>query len=223
VKTIYSTPVNTRTNEYIYGSMPPGGELGWEAMAGEVPYGYAPPFYRNLVFKDPDWDYSRNPVNFDSDMARVDTPENLAINATNPDIRAFIDRGGRLLMVGGWGEHTLGPGNNVWYYEEIVKELGAETVADSVRLFMVPGMDHCFGEEYETAPTVTFDVPALLKAWHTSGNAPDTIVTTIRDQARERRRLVCAFPQVAQYTGTGSPDDPANFTCRMPTGERVRY
>ena len=25
----------------------------------------------------------------------------------------FIDRGGKLLLVGGWGEHTLAPGNNV--------------------------------------------------------------------------------------------------------------
>jgi feruloyl esterase len=147
----------------------------------------------------------------------------VGINATNPDIGAFIERGGKLFMLGGWGEHTLGPGNNVYYYESVVKKLGPEKVKDSVRLFMVPGMDHCLGAEYATAPTVNFEVPVLLKQWKTNGKAPNEIVVTYSAKGKpDRKHLVCAFPQVAQYKGTGGADDPAAWSCMTPKGERVR-
>ena len=42
VRTIYKAPVHAKTGAKIYGSMPPGGELGWEAMAGPAPYPFAP-------------------------------------------------------------------------------------------------------------------------------------------------------------------------------------
>ena len=29
----------------------------------------------------------------------------------------------------------------------------------------------------------------------------------------DRTRPLCPYPQVARYTGTGSTDDAANFTC----------
>ena len=32
----------------------------------------------------------------------------------------------------------------------------------------------------------------------------------------ERTRLLCPYPQVARYTGTGSADDAANFVCADP-------
>ena len=117
-------------------------------MTGERPYPFAPGFYRDQVFKDPKWDYATQPVNFDTHVDIADAPENLPINATNPDLTRFVDRGGKLMLVGGWNDHTLGPGNNVHYYKEVVKKMGERKIRDSVRLFMVPGMDHCFGGGY---------------------------------------------------------------------------
>jgi feruloyl esterase len=214
---IYSPPVDPRTKKRLYAAMVPGGELGWEAMAGPNPYPYAPGFYRNAVF-DQNWDYKTRPVNFDVDVDRADRPENLVINANNPDISKFIARGGKLLLAGGWGEHTLAPGGNVDYYESIVAKLGAAKVRDSVRLFMVPAMDHCFGESYPTAPTVNLDVVGLLKEWKASGKAPDQVIVSesVPGRVAERKRLVCAYPQVAQYRGSGSTEDPSSFVCRSP-------
>jgi feruloyl esterase len=221
VRTIYSTPVHARTKAYLYGPMPPGSELGWEEMIGPVPYPFAVPFFRDQVFKDPNWDYRTRPVNFDTDVDLADSPENLPINATNPDIGRFIARGGKLLLMGGWNDHTLGPGNNVHYYESVVARLGAGKVRDSVRLFMVPGMDHCLGDNYgpdaryPTIHAVHFDPVSFLKQWKATGKAPDQIVVTTRGK-EERKRLVCAYPRVASYKGTGGKDDPANFSCKMP-------
>jgi feruloyl esterase len=221
VRRIYATPVHSRTGQYLYGSMPPGSELGWEEMIGPVPYPFAVPFYRDQVFKDPNWDYKTRPVNFDTDVDLADSPENLPINATNPDISRFIARGGKLLLMGGWNDHTLGPGNNVHYYESVVARLGAGRVKDAVRLFMVPGMDHCLGDnygpnaQYPTIYSVNFDAVGFLKQWKTSGKAPEQIVVTTKG-TEERKRLVCAYPRVASYKGTGSTSDPANFACKAP-------
>jgi feruloyl esterase len=215
VRAVYQAPVHGRTREPIYGSLVPGSELGWEPMAGPNPYPFSVPFYRNIVFKDPKWDYKTSPVNFDSHIDMAETPQSLAMNATNPDISRFIDRGGKLLLVGGWAEHTLAPGNNVDYYESIVKALGPDKIRDSVRLFMVPGMDHCFEEVYETADTYRFDTVGFLKAWKAAGKAPDSIIVTHAAKGEaEQRQLVCAFPQVATYNGSGPTDDPASFSCR---------
>jgi feruloyl esterase len=214
VRTIYTAPVHAKTGAKIYGSMPPGGELGWEAMAGPTPYPFAPGFYRQLVF-DENWDYKTRPVNFDTDVDKADAPEHLVINANHPDVSKFIARGGKLMIVGGWNDHTLGPGSNVDYYESVVKKVGARAARDGVRLFMVPGMDHCIGESYPTAPTVNFDVVGALKQWKTSGKAPDQIVVSESGNGKpDRKRLVCAYPQISQYKGSGSTDDPLNFACK---------
>ena len=213
-RTIYTAPVHARTKQKIYGLMPPGGELGWEAMAGPTPYPFAPGFYRQMVF-DQSWDYKTHPVNFDTDVDKADAPDHLVINANNPDVSAFIGRGGKLMIIGGWNDHTLGPGSNVDYYQSVVAKVGARAARDSVRLFMVPAMDHCIGESYAFAPTVNFDTVGALKQWKTTGKAPDEIVVTesVKDKP-DHKRLVCAYPRVSHYKGSGSPDDPANFRCR---------
>jgi feruloyl esterase len=216
VRTIYATPVHARTGKKIYGSMPPGGELGWEAMAGPTPYPFAPGFYRQLVF-DANWDYKTHPVNFDTDVDKADAQDHLVINANNPDVRKFIARGGKLMLIGGWNDHTLGPGSNVDYYESVVAKIGARIAGDAVRLFMVPGMDHCLGESYPTAPTVNFDVVGALKKWKATGKAPDQIVVAESGNGKpDSRRLVCAYPQVSQYKGSGATDDPSSFVCKHP-------
>jgi len=48
-----------------------------------------------------------------------------------------------------------------------------------------------------------------------SGKAPDQIVVSTKGK-EERKRLVCAYPNVSQYKGSGSTNDPMNFVCRKP-------
>src|SRR5262249_31097740 len=115
----------------------------------------------------------------------------------------------------------LGPGNNVHYYESIAAKLGASKIRDSVRLFMVPGMDHCLGDaygpaaQYPTIYSVNFDPVGFLKEWKTTGKAPEQIVVTTKG-AEDGKRLVCAYPRTAMYKGTGSVTDPTSFTCKAP-------
>ncbi len=216
VKEIYAPPVHARTKQPLYGAMPPGSELSWAALIGPNLYPYAQTFYRNLVFKDPAWEYAKRPVNFDTDVDLGDAPENLPINANNPDLSAFVARGGKLLLLGGWGD-DLPPYSFIDYYESVVAKMGESKVRDAVMLFMVPAMSHCLGEDYSYAPTTNFDAVGFIRRWKAAGKAPRQIVVAQTAKGEPpHQRLVCAYPAVARYKGTGSPEDPANFACRVP-------
>ena len=138
VKQIYSPAVHARTGRYLFAGMAPGGELQWEPMAGPAPYNYAPGFYRNAVFRDQAWEWKSGLPNFDSHVDLAEAAPNQIIQATKADIRPFLERGGKLLLVGGWADHTLAPGSFVDYYESVVKAVGRDSARSSVRLFMVP-------------------------------------------------------------------------------------
>ena len=217
VRRIYETPHHTRTGTALYGPMVPGSELSWEDMTARPrPYAYAETFYRLFVFRDPNWDYKTFTPDFAADVDRADAPQNLPMNATDANIAPFVDHGGKLLMMGGWND-DLGPGNNVMYYENVVRTIGAAKARAGVRLFMVPGMHHCLGLEYASTYKVDFDLPAAVTQWKTTNTAPDQIVvTTTRKGQPPQRRLVCAYPKVSQYKGKGAVDDPANYVCKAP-------
>ena len=138
------------------------------------------------------------------------------MNATDPNLAPFIDHGGKLIMMGGWND-DLGPGNNVNYYDSVVRAIGAAKARRGIRLFMVPGMNHCLGQDFASSYRVDFDLPGSAKQWKQTGKAPETIVVTTTNKGEApRRRLVCAYPTVSQYKGKGDTGDPANFSCKAP-------
>jgi len=101
-----------------------------------------------------------------------------------------------------------------------------------VRLFMVPGMMHCFGgpgpnsfgQRYAAdagagAGDSGSKIGAALQRWVEEGVAPERIIATKRKPNGDvlRTRPLCAFPKVAHYRGTGSTDEAANFECVAPS------
>src|SRR5262249_14840103 len=117
-------------------------------------------------------------------------------------------------MYHGWSDQNVSPFGTVRYFESVQDALGgpAKTAA-GVRLFMIPGMGHCSGGE---GPNV-FDKVSILDRWVEEGKAPDSILATHSTAGKvDRTRPLCPYPQVARYKGTGSIDDAANFTCRLP-------
>jgi len=210
---IYSPVRNSRTGEYIIGPLMPGSELGWNQMGGAAPFPYSVDFFRYLVFKDPNWDYRTRPVNFDSDVAAADAPENAIINANDPDLSKFIGHGGKLLLLGGWSDPAIAPSTNYDYYNDVVKKMGSKA-KNSVRLFMVPGMGHCPGGN---GPS-TFDIDSIgiLDQWRATNKAPEQLIAQHKSNGTPDRKVrVCAYPKIAVFKGSGSMDDPANFTCKI--------
>jgi hypothetical protein len=157
----------------------------------------------------PDWDYLT--FDYDKDVKMVEAWSKLA-DAKNPDLSKFKKRGGKLLMTYGWSDTILQPMMGVNYYEQAMAKNGKDT-PDFFRLFMVPGMAHCGGG---TGPDRHDAMTAIIN-WVEKGQAPSSMVASrVVNNEVVRTRPLCAYPQVARYTGTGSIDDAANFRCVAP-------
>jgi feruloyl esterase len=204
---IYGPAKNPRTGQEIFPGLEPGSELGWGGLAGPQVFPIASDHYKYVVFKDPNWDWRT--INFDTDVALADKIDDGMLNATDPDLKAFIGRGGKLLMYHGWNDQLISPQNSINYYRSV-----AETLRSSVRLFMVPGMNHCAGGD----GTSTFDAVGAIEQWVEQKHAPVQIIASHMTNGTpgigDRTRPLCPYPQVAQYKGTGSTDDAANFVCK---------
>jgi feruloyl esterase len=207
---IYAWSVNPRTGQRLYPGLEPGSENGWGTWGGSRPLGIAVDYFRYVVFQDPDWDFRT--LNFDSDIERIEKLDRDRINATDPNLKPFLVRGGKLIQYHGWSDPQISPGNSVAYYTSVIKESGgAAKVKDSYRLFMVPGMAHCGGGD----GTSDFDAMAALRQWVEQNHPPERIdASRVRNGKVDRTRPLCPYPQTAVYKGTGSTDDAANFVCR---------
>lgn len=210
---IYSPARNPRTGAELFPSLAPGSELGWGIQAkGPDPSQNIYDQYRYVVYKDANWDWRT--FDFDKGVAKGDEPENLIMNATDPNLSAFFAHDGKLLLYHGWSDANVPPLNTIKYYNSVVDTMGgAQKVANNIRLFMEPGMGHCGGGE---GPNV-FDKVSPLDQWVEQKKAPDSIIASHTTGGKaDRTRPLCPYPQVAKYKGSGSIDEAANFSCAVP-------
>ena len=250
VRKIYAGPTNPRTGDQIYpglerGSEAAAGSLGagasWSALVSGPQTFLGGDFYKYMVFNDPNWNF--HSLDFDADVALGDAKMAAVINSTSPDLTEFKNLGGKLIIWHGWADPLVNPRNSINYYRSVVafthnqhaKSFNASApgpardTEDFVRLFMAPGLTHCAG-----GPGLnTFDTFTALEQWVERGIAPDKLLATnaslpfpdnvMRAAASGGTfsRPLCAWPQVARWSGNGSAMSADNFTCALVGEDRA--
>jgi feruloyl esterase len=211
---VYAGTHNARTGELIFRGWPKGSESlgtapgqGWGGLVN-IPEPRRVEFFRYFVFDDPNWNYRS--FDFDKDVAF--TREKVGfIDAIDADMRPFHARGSKLIMYTGWVDPILPAEDIVDYYERVSKTMGARTVQDFMRFYLIPGFSHCRGGP----GTDVFDMLPDLESWVEKGVAPKEVIASRLESGKtSRTRPLCPYPQVAQWSGKGSTDDAANFACR---------
>jgi Tannase and feruloyl esterase len=184
---------------------------------------FVPGFFADMVYQDSGWNY--RDAKLDDALRAADAKTARVLNATDPNLRPFQGHGGKLIMYHGWDDPAISALNTINYYDAVVGTLGKSEVDSFVRLYMVPGMQHCDGgpgpdsfgapgAAQQTDPR--HDMQAALQVWVEKGFAPGSIVATKYDDKShtvKMTRPLCPYPQSAKYKGTGDPNDAANFTC----------
>ena len=202
----------------LYPGLARGSEPFWPHRDPANPFPIPLSHYKWLVFGDPNWDWRtfdwKRPQDFEAHQ-RAEARLAPILNATNPDLREFKRRGGKLLQYHGWNDQLISAENSINYYDTVEALFGSRAEVQSFyRLFMAPGMTHCGGG---TGPN-TFDMQQSLEQWVERGTAPDRVIATHAiNGIVDRARPLCVYPKVAMYTGAGDTNDAANFECRDPT------
>jgi feruloyl esterase len=241
LRRIYAGPKNPRTGEQIFPGYSPGAEnatwRGWMVatpQASPAQFMFANTFYLQAVYGNLKQDF--HALNFDTDVAYGDEKVGPLLNSTNPDLRSYRARGGRLIQYHGWGDAAIPAQDSIDYYEMVRAFMmkfpngpgnSPGPIDDFYRLFLVPGMGHCgggigpnvFGNGNTVAGAKTDperDLMTALDLWVEKGIAPDHFVGTgkvVGDPAKVLTRPLCVYPKTARYNGTGDINVAASFTC----------
>ena len=182
-------------------------------------------FFSDMVYDKPDWDYKT--FNVDAGLKAANEKTAQALNAVDPDMKAFRSRGGKLIIYHGWNEPAISALNTVNYYQSVTTKMVQRDADSFLRVYMAPGVQHCEGgpgadsfADIGSSADPEHNLNAALEQWVEKGKAPSTIIASKyagedRQHATTTRPL-CPYPLAAKYKGSGDSNDAASFACEVP-------
>lgn len=205
-----------RWNFYV---LPAAGQVAADSRLGELTpptlnYLVAEQFVKYLADAKPRSGVDPLKFNFDRDPATLSRARKI-YDATSHDLRVFKARGGKILMWHGLADAGIMATSSIGYYEGVVKWMGGrENTEDFFRLFLIPGVHHCFG-----GPGLTdFDALTALENWVEKGQPPAVLIAQrLTNGAQERALPIYPYPVVPRYSGSGDPRQAASFIPFDPT------
>lgn len=233
LRTIYTGSHDSKGHP-IFPGLEPGDETpAWhDWVLGDAPAGshgsnYMTGYFRYMVLDDPAW----NPLTADLEKSLHLAMLRMAadVDATDPDLSRFAAHGGKLIIYHGWNDPAISPRNSVTYFKQVRQSLGVGKADAMMRLYMVPGMEHCGGGPGPSQFGQLGSAGALgdgtgvldaLRAWVEASKAPGPILAVkmagASDTASRMVRPICPYPQQARYDGKGDPNQPGSFSCVAP-------
>ena len=131
----------------------------------------------------------------------------------SPDLSAFKRRGGKMITWIGNADPAVSPRATIDWVKSVDQFEGGKA-AEFLKLFVVPGMNHCAGG----VATDRFDMLAPLEDWVERGMAPARVVAEASNPGyfgvASRTRPLCPYPTYARHDGVGDINVAASFSCR---------
>ena len=177
-------PVNGAGEPLYPGGIPEGSEPFWptwltgsEAGAPALVPLFAKGFGSYMAFpNDPGPEWTPLDFDFDTDPPRLATMA-AVYNSDDPDLGAFRAAGGRMIVWHGWADAIVTPYKTIaWHEAAEAAAGGADALAENVRLYMIPGMDHCgIAPGPGGISQASLDPLGALESWMETGAAPESL------------------------------------------------
>lgn len=209
-------------DRWVAGTVSP--TAGPEASGISQLYNYGNGYVRYFIARDRTFDpLTYNPDNF---QARVVEVSNL-MDATNPDLSAFFDRGGKLILREDLSDTAQSPYSGLNFWDAVVAKMGRQTVDRFFAAYVATGLPHTSGgvaAGAKNAPSHGIpgrvDLLAVLDNWVEKGTQPaDRYVLSNRAALPPHdviaTKPMCRYGTYPQYTGTSATggDRAENYTC----------
>jgi hypothetical protein len=210
IQKIWSGPTSTKGKSLWFG-LERGAALN--GLGGTSPFSVATAHGQYWTYFDPSWDWKTlTYANYENYFKAAMQQINPMMASENPDLSAYRNRGGKIVMWHGLADQLIFPRGSVLYYDAVTSQLGGGYAATQqwFRHFTLPGVAHCSGG---TGPQPVSFFQSVVN-WVENGQAPDALLTSKSlGGGATMTRPVCPYPARATYTGSGSTDDAANFVC----------
>jgi feruloyl esterase len=219
---LYSGPRDDRGRLMYPGWQLPGSELNWVPwVVPATPGGFtidptiALNAIRYLAYDETNPRLGLADIPFtEAGFRKIMTATAGTFDATDPDLSAFRNAGGKLLLWHGLADPAISPVGTVAYYQAVQDRMGGPGPTSAfARLFLMPGMNHCAGGEGPSS----FDALSAVVSWVVRGTPPASILTGHADGGNAVQSLPAyPYPLVATYNGTGDVNVASSYHAAPP-------
>ncbi|HLY42935.1 MAG TPA: tannase/feruloyl esterase family alpha/beta hydrolase [Terracidiphilus sp.] len=209
----------------------PNGWGSWvfgESADKSVGAGFVDGYFKNMVYEKADLDVKA--LNLDEALNAATEKTSQELDAVNPDLGPFRAHGGKLILYHGWNDPAIPAVGTVDYYNEVVEKAGAEEANGFVRLFVVPGLQHCgggpglnsFGQGWSgidgKGADADHSIVMAVEKWVETGTAPERVTGAHVEEKNDKYKVtmtrpLCAYPKVAKYKGKGKRSEAGSWEC----------
>lgn len=215
---LYQGPMDAEGQRLFPGGLPYGSELLWSQPGALTATGIAAGgFLQNLAFPNQlpaaftwrDW-------KFDLQSFKKLDAAGAIYDPRSPDLRAFREAGGKLILWQGTADQASGIYGMPEYYQAIRDATGGlEATRQFARLFLVPGVYHCGGGYIPYQE----DFLGAMVSWVERQQAPEQLLAVAHlEDGSIRQRPLFAYPQRAKYV-KGNLNEARSFVGVKPAKE----